>query len=319
MPQITAVSLSKKYAQTPVLHDVSFACGAGEIVGLLGPNGAGKTTTMRILTGYLPPTSGRAAIAGHDTLRDSLQARAKLGYLPENVPLYPEMSVTSYLHFIGRLRRVPHLGERVRTVLQSVDLTTRAESLIGSLSKGLRQRVGLAQALLHDPPVLILDEPTIGLDPRQITEVRGLIKRLGEERTVLLSTHILSEVEQICDRAIILIHGRVRADFPLQQNFEEQQRVRVRCAHLPADALAQIEAGLAENITAVSLHRPTRSFELSLSETGDPTAVAAFVLGQGWGLQELTPLRTDLESLFLQKLREAEGDMGRMGDDHPLP
>ncbi len=218
--QITAEKLSKRYAQTSVLHEVTFACAAGEIVGLLGPNGAGKTTTMRLLTGYLPPTSGRATIAGHDTLRDSFQARTHLGYLPETVPLYPEMSVTAYLTFIGRLRRVPHLADRIQMVLKSVDLTQRAASLIGSLSKGLRQRVGLAQALLHDPAVLILDEPTIGLDPRQITEVRELIKTLGQERTVLLSTHILSEVEQICDRAIILINGRVRADFALKQTLD---------------------------------------------------------------------------------------------------
>ena len=307
MSQITAVSLTKKYAQTPVLHDVSFTCEAGEIVGLLGPNGAGKTTTMRILTGYLPPTSGQAAIAGHDTLRDSFNARAKLGYLPETVPLYPEMSVTSYLTFIGRLRRVSHVRDRIQAVLKSVDLTTRAESLIGSLSKGLRQRVGLAQALLHDPPVLILDEPTIGLDPRQIMEVRDLIRTLGEERTVLLSTHILSEVEQICDRAIILIHGRVRADFPLKQTLDEPNKVRVRCAHLPAGAAKLVKERLAGQVTAVSAHPATATLELTLApEVETPTAVVDFILQQGWGLHELTRPHTNLESIFLQKLREAE-------------
>ncbi|MCA9982058.1 MAG: ATP-binding cassette domain-containing protein, partial [Anaerolineales bacterium] len=233
---------------------------------------------------------------------------AKLGYLPETVPLYPEMSVTAYLTFIGRLRRVPHLRERIQAVLTSVDLQSRADSLIGNLSKGLRQRVGLAQALLHDPPVLILDEPTIGLDPRQIAEVRDLIKALGRERTVLLSTHILSEVEQICDRALLLINGRVRADFPLKQTLQGENRVRVRCAQLPKNAAKLVRDGLGEMVTAVSATPQTATLDLTLRPETDPTAVVNFILQQGWGLQELTRPHTNLESLFLQKLREAEGE-----------
>ena|SRR5690554_816911 len=209
---IAAENLTKAYGPLRAINELTFSCTKGEIVGFLGPNGAGKTTTMRILTGYMPPTSGAAYIAGFNTLSQSIEARRRLGYLPENVPLYPEMTVEGYLAFVGRLRRVDNLWQRVDDVLEDVQLLDRAESYIGSLSKGMRQRVGLAQALLHNPDVLILDEPTIGLDPRQVVEVRELIKGLGQHHTILLSTHILSEVEQLCDRVIMIINGRIWAD-----------------------------------------------------------------------------------------------------------
>jgi ABC-2 type transport system ATP-binding protein len=214
---IEAEAITKLYGNFTAVQDITFNCKKGEVVGFLGPNGAGKTTTMRVLTGYMPPTSGAAYIAGHHTVDDSIAARQRLGYLPETVPLYPEMRVEDYLAFMGRVRHLDNLWPRIDDVLEAVDLLDRAESFVGNLSKGMRQRLGLAQALLHDPDVLILDEPTIGLDPAQIVEIRELITELGRERTVLLSTHILAEVEQICNRVILVIDGRIWADMSMAE------------------------------------------------------------------------------------------------------
>ena len=190
---IQAEHLSKTYGTHPALHDVSFSVEKGEVLGFLGPNGAGKTTTMRILTGYLPATSGRASVAGFDVMRQSLEARRHIGYLPETVPLYPEMSVSGYLDFMAKIKGLAGKTRKVEVyrVMEMVGVEQRSQQLIGKLSKGFRQRVGLAQAILGGPDVLILDEPTIGLDPRQIIEIRNLIKNLGREHTVMLSTHIL--------------------------------------------------------------------------------------------------------------------------------
>jgi len=188
---INVEGLTKYYGQNCAVKDLSFQAEKGEILGFLGPNGAGKTTTIRVLTGYMPPTSGKVTIGGYDVIDQSLQARRIVGYLPESVPLYPDMRVDEYLRYMGKLHRAENLDERVAQVLEQVNLTDRAHSFISKLSKGMRQRVGLAQALVHDPQVLILDEPTIGLDPAQIIEVRKLIEEIGKEKTVLLSTHIL--------------------------------------------------------------------------------------------------------------------------------
>src|SRR5919198_354335 len=211
---IQAEHLSKTYGTHPALHDVSFSVEKGEVLGFLGPNGAGKTTTMRILTGYLPATSGRASIAGLDVMRQSLQARRHIGYLPETVPLYPEMSVSGYLDFMAKIKGLAGKTRKVEVyrVMEMVGVEQRSQQLIGKLSKGFRQRVGLAQAILGGPDVLILDEPTIGLDPRQIIEIRNLIKSFGGEHTVMLSTHILPEVSATCSRVIIVNDGRVVAE-----------------------------------------------------------------------------------------------------------
>ncbi len=225
---IEADNLTKRYGPNTAVSQISFTCHQGEIVGFLGPNGAGKTTTMRMLTGYMPPTSGSAYISGFHTVNQSLEARTRLGYLPETVPLYPEMTVEAYLAYIGRLRRVDNLWDRIDQVLLDVALIDRADSTIGKLSKGMRQRVGLAQALLHDPAVLILDEPTIGLDPAQIVEIRQLITDLGQKHTVLLSTHILAEVEQICTRVIMIIEGRIWADMPMSEIKESAKALIVK-------------------------------------------------------------------------------------------
>ena len=225
MLAIEARNLSKRYGDVEAVSDLSFEVKKGEVVGFLGPNGAGKTTTMRMLTGFMPMTDGAAHIAGHEIFSDPLGARRSIGYLPETPPLYPEMTVNSYLNFVSKIKDVPR-AERAHAVGQSIDrcgLTDVAHRVIGDLSKGYRQRVGLAQAIVHNPPVLILDEPTVGLDPIQIREIRGLISDLaapeqGEARhTVILSTHILNEVEAICERIILINRGRKVVDQPLSE------------------------------------------------------------------------------------------------------
>ncbi|HSJ58591.1 MAG TPA: ATP-binding cassette domain-containing protein [Anaerolineae bacterium] len=211
---IDVQDVNKSYGPVQALNDGSFHVDAGEIIGLLGPNGAGKTTMMKILTGYLQPTSGTALVDGVDVVSHPLQVQERIGYLPENAPLYPELSVQRYLQMIADLRRIPEEEQRalLSSAIRATGLERHLTRPIGHLSKGYRQRVGLAQAILHRPRLLILDEPTIGLDPTQIVEVRHLIRRLAQQSTVLLSTHILSEVEAICDRVIILLNGEVRAD-----------------------------------------------------------------------------------------------------------
>src|SRR5207237_3915170 len=210
---IKVENLTKRYAGQTAIRDLNFEVGQGEIMGFLGPNGAGKTTTMRILAGFMPATSGRASIAGFDVFEQSLQARSRLGYMAENVPLYSDMRVNEYLDYRAALKGVPHrrVPERVGDVKELCGLREVEKKLIGALSKGYRQRVGLADALLHEPDLLILDEPTIGLDPNQIRQVRDLIKNLGKQHTILLSTHILPEVEMTCSRVIIIHKGRIEA------------------------------------------------------------------------------------------------------------
>ena len=222
---IEARHLSKRYGDVVAVRDVSFEVGRGEVVGFLGPNGAGKTTTMRMLTGFLPPTDGTAVIAGHDIFSDPLAARRAVGYLPETLPLYPEMSVRSYLEYVARIKDVPRRGRReaVSRAIERCGLADVSRRVIGTLSKGFRQRVGLAQAIVHDPAVLILDEPTVGLDPLQVREIRHLIRDLASPRdgqpqhTVILSTHILPEVEAICRRVILMSGGRKAIDAPLSE------------------------------------------------------------------------------------------------------
>jgi ABC-2 type transport system ATP-binding protein len=222
---IEARQLSKRYGDVYAVQGVSFEVGRGEVVGFLGPNGAGKTTTMRMLTGFVPPTDGTAVIAGHDIFSDPLAARRAIGYLPETLPLYPEMSVRSYLEYVARIKDVPRRERRgaVDRALERCGLAHVARHVIGTLSKGYRQRVGIAQAIVHDPEVLILDEPTVGLDPLQVREIRQLLRDLANPRdgqpqhTVILSTHILPEVEAICRRVILMNGGRKVVDAPLAE------------------------------------------------------------------------------------------------------
>lgn len=312
---IEADKLTKLYGPNRAVDEISFTCHEGEIVGFLGPNGAGKTTTMRILTGYMPPTAGDAYIAGFHTVNQSMEARQHLGYLPETVPLYPEMTVEGYLAFMGQIRRVPDLWEKVDAVLQSVDLLDRAESLISSLSKGMRQRVGLAQALLHNPDVVILDEPTIGLDPAQIVEIRQLIRDLGSKHTVLLSTHILQEVEQICTRVIMVINGRIWADMPMTQIKNSGNLVNIKVANAKPDAATLL--GQVPGVTAVAQPIPN---EFSLTVDGrDATRmhIAETAVSNGWGLLELIQAKMSLETIFLNKVREAEAAGYRADTEEP--
>ncbi len=223
--------LIKDYGARRALNNISFDANQGEIVGFLGPNGAGKTTTMRILTGYMPPTDGTAIVAGYDVGEESLEVRKRVGYLPESVPLYTDMTAVEYLKFMADLRQLPNARDRAYETLEMVNLDDRAESYIGNFSKGMKQRVGLAQALLHHPEVLILDEPTIGLDPTQVVEVRNVIREVGKNRTVLFSTHILSEAQQICDRVLIINKGNIVAE-DTPENL--QSRVVGAATHYPA-------------------------------------------------------------------------------------
>ncbi len=309
--------LTRLYGPAPALQDVSFRAHRGEIVGFLGPNGAGKTTTMRILTGYLPPTSGRASIAGHDVVEDSMAARRNVGYLPESTPLYPEMTVWSYLEFMARLRGVADRDNAIERAMERVDLNDRAHQQIGRLSKGLRQRVGIAQAVLHDPPVIILDEPTIGLDPRQIREVRALIQELRGDHTVILSTHILPEAQQVCDRVLIIHRGQIVAeDAPgkLTSQLPGGQRVRL--------SLGQGANGVASVIDGVAGVKGVRdegggAYTIELETGADPRAeIARAVVQNDWHILELTPQGMSLEDVFLELTREdLERDPAAAFDD----
>ena len=216
---IEVQQLTKLYGNQRAVDAISFSVKPGEIVGFLGPNGAGKSTTMKIATGYLPPSAGTVTVAGHDVTTDPMAVRRSLGYLPEHNPLYPDMYVKEFLQFIGRLHGLKgeNLRRRIEDVVELVGLTVEQRKKIGQLSKGYRQRVGLAQALIHNPPVLILDEPTTGLDPNQLADIRHVIKAIGREKTVLFSTHIMQEVEALCDRAVVISRGRLVADATLAE------------------------------------------------------------------------------------------------------
>ena len=299
---IKVSGLTKDYGARRAISNLNFDAQQGEIVGFLGPNGAGKTTTLRILTGYMPPTDGEAIVAGYDVVEESLEVRKRVGYLPETVPLYTDMVVFDYLKFMGELRKIPNLDDRVEEVLDMVGLLDRAEGYIGNLSKGMRQRVGLAQALLHRPEVLILDEPTIGLDPGQVVEVRELIREIGKERTVLLSTHLLNEAQNICDRVLIINKGKIVAEDTtenLQARLIGGERVVVRVR-------GEADTNLVKLIKAVNgvEHATLTSdnaveFDFVSGKDARPE-VAKQVINSGYDLLELHPLGMSLEEIFLE-------------------
>jgi ABC-2 type transport system ATP-binding protein len=302
---IRVEELTKDYGLRRAIDHISFEAEKGEILGFLGPNGAGKTTTMRILSGYMPPTSGRAEIAGFDVMEQSLEVRRRVGYLPETVPLYPDMTVFDYLKFMADLRHLPDAEDRVDEVLESVHLEERADTYIGNFSKGMRQRVGLAQALLHQPEVLILDEPTIGLDPAQIIEVRNLIRDLGRERTILLSTHILSEAQQVCNRVLIINKGKIVVeDSPerLQARLSGSRRVIVQVSG-DTDGLPETIQSVAGVARAFSTQDGNAEFETLPGEDARPD-VARALIGAGYNLLEMRPIGLSLEDIFLQLTRE---------------
>ena len=293
--------LIKDYGSRRALNSISFDAKQGEIVGFLGPNGAGKTTTMRILAGYMPPTEGEVTVAGYDVVEDSLEVRKRVGYLPETVPLYNDMTAQDYLKFMADLRRVPQSEERAAEALESVNLGNRANSFIGSFSKGMRQRVGLAQALLHRPEVIILDEPTIGLDPSQVVEIRELIRAIGKDRTVLFSTHILSEAQQICDRVLIINKGKIVAeDTPenLQSRLTGAQRVILRVRGESEDLPAKIKK--IKGVQDVEAKADgSIEFEFASGQDSRPQVAKAVIQG-GYDLLEFRPVGMSLEEIFLE-------------------
>ncbi|WP_406700600.1 ATP-binding cassette domain-containing protein [Singulisphaera sp. Ch08] len=295
--------LTKRYGSFKAVDGVTFSVGRGEIVGLLGPNGAGKTTTMRMLTTFLGPTSGRATLAGHDMLDEPLEVRRHVGYLPENVPLYLEMRVREYLLYRAKLKDVPRSRRRaaINEVIARCRLGDVEERILGQLSKGYRQRVGLAEAMVHDPDILILDEPTAGLDPIQIREVRALIRELGNRHTILLSTHIMSEVEAVCGRVIIIAKGKIAVDDRLDRLRSESTIVIE--ARGPADA---IRRGLetvpgVEHVVQRKLEGDHAAFEIHTKNGADlREELAQRVIQNGWPLRQLDIRRTTLEDRFIQ-------------------
>jgi ABC-2 type transport system ATP-binding protein len=297
--------LTKDYGARRAIDNLTFDAEQGEIVGFLGPNGAGKTTTLRILTGYMPPTDGTAIVAGYDIVEESLEVRKRVGYLPETVPLYDDMTAVEYLKFMADLRKIPNSADRAFETLEMVNLSERANSYIGNFSKGMRQRIGLAQALIHRPEVIILDEPTIGLDPAQVVEIRNVIREIGKDRTVLLSTHILSEAQQICDRVLIINKGKIVAeDTPenLQSRLAGAQRVLVRVRG-EADELSS-KVSKVKGVRDVEAKADgSVEFEFSAGQDVRPQ-VATAIIQAGFDLLEMRPIGLSLEEIFLELTRD---------------
>jgi ABC-2 type transport system ATP-binding protein len=315
---ITVKDLTKRYARTVAVDGISFEVAKGQIVGFLGPNGAGKTTTMRMLTCFLPPSSGTASVAGFDVLEKPLEVKRRIGYLPETPPIYPEMETTEYLEFVGKLKGLSgsELQKRIEYVSERCAIADVKNKLLGKLSKGYRQRVGLAQAIIHNPDVLILDEPTAGLDPKQINETRDLIKSLAGDHTIILSTHILPEVEQTCEQVIIINQGKLVATDSVR-NLQERAR--------GAESVLLEVAGKSESlevpIVQHKLEQVAGVSRVVLKQEVDTRAVfevesqkgrlvrgdlARAVVESGWDLNELRPAAMSLEEIFLQLTRSDE-------------
>ncbi len=302
---ILAEKLSKRFGGLPAVTDLSFRVETGEILGFIGPNGAGKTTTMRMLTGFLPATEGRAQVAGFDVFEAPMEVRRRVGYLPESPPLYRELSIGEYLRFVAEIRGIPR-ARRVRAVgdvMEQVGLLGWEGRILGSLSKGYRQRVGLAQAIIHDPPVLILDEPTSGLDPAQVAGMRDFVRQLAQRRTVILSTHILTEVEQLCSRVILIHQGRIRADEPLDQIRRHAGggvRYLVELGAPDPDSVPARVAALAEVEQVRPLPGPPGLAVLEVRAPQDPrTAIAALATAQSWSVRAMERRVPSLEEAFL--------------------
>lgn len=305
---ITVRGLTKYYGNLAAIQDVTFDVKKGEVLGFLGPNAAGKTTTMRILAGYMPPSSGEAKVAGYDVITQSLDVRRHIGYMPESIALYGEMTVHAYLNFMATIRGMKKRKARIEEVMDVCQISNVADWPIRKLSKGYRQRVGLAQALVHDPEVLILDEPTVGLDPAQIIEVRDLIRQLGRDHTIILSTHILSEVEQVCQRVMIINEGRIVAE-----DSREQLRARLKGAER---IYLQVAGASPREVAAALLSIPHvravqpgdgNAYRVTCTLGEDVRAtLAAHIVQRGWQLLELRPEGLSLEEIFLKLTRDEE-------------
>ena len=312
-PMIEVNNLTHYYGPHPAIQDVSFHVDKGEILGFLGPNGAGKTTTMRIITGFMPPTRGEVSLGGYDVVDDSLDVRRRVGYLPETVPLYTDMTVSGYLRYMGTLRGMPprSIKRRIVDVIDVCRLGDYRKTQIGKLSKGFRQRVGIAQAIIHEPEVLILDEPTIGIDPIQVVETRRLIQDLGKEQTVVLSSHILPEVSMICGRVLIINEGRIVAeDTPsnLAQRFQGVDRLEVEIGGPVAQVLTALR-----NVKGVAEvnHRRLQERELYDIQLGRGQdlrdEISRAVISNGWSLLSMQVVGMSLEDIFLKLTTQEEG------------
>ena len=305
---IEVKNLTKYYGGFPAVIELDFTVAKGEILGFLGPNGAGKTTVMKILTGFMPPSSGTASIAGYDVVSQSLSARKHIGYLPETVPLYTDMTVEDYLGFMGTIRGMnrPYIQKRIPEVIDVCRLGEYQSTHIGKLSKGYRQRVGIAQAIIHEPDVLVLDEPTIGIDPIQVVETRQLIKDLGGEHTLILSTHILPEVSMICERVIIIHEGQIVAeDKPqnLAERLQSVQRIELDIKGPPKDVLNALRGikGIGDVSKSGDIQDGISSY-LAESRRGLDVReeIASSIVNRGWGLLKMEPRSMSLEEIFLK-------------------
>nr|WP_294860870.1 gliding motility-associated ABC transporter ATP-binding subunit GldA [uncultured Fluviicola sp.] len=289
---IEVKNLSKYYGEQAAVNDITFSVGKGEIIGFLGPNGAGKSTTMKMITGFIPASQGEISVCGIPVSVDSIETRKRIGYLPENNPLYLDMYVKEYLEFVGKIYKVKNLKERVKEMIKLVGLEVEQNKKIGMLSKGYRQRVGLAQAIIHNPDVLILDEPTSGLDPNQLVEIRELIRRIGKEKTVMLSTHILQEVEAICDRVVIIRQGKLVAD-----NLSSNLQLATDTQVVYAEFDGAVTKNLLQKIPGVSkIERVSDSKYLIESQSLDDLRKTVAQFAQKNDLLVLT-LRTEEKSL----------------------
>lgn len=323
---IEVQSLTKRYGPVTAVSDVTFRVEAGEILGFLGPNGAGKTTTMRIITGYMPASEGTVVVAGHDVFEKPIEAKRRTGYLPETPPLYPDMTVREYLNFVARIKGVPRreITSRVDDVMRKTWVADMANRHCVKLSKGYKQRVGLAQAIIHNPDVLVLDEPTAGLDPKQIIETRQLIRELGGSHTIVLSTHILPEVSQTCQRVVIISKGRVVAvDTPdnLTARLAGSQTMFLQVAGPDADV--QTTLSMLPGVTRVAA-TVGRDGTLDVEVDGEAGRdirrdLAAAVVGRGWGLLELRPMRLSLEDIFLSLTTEDQEASASQEEDDGTP
>ena len=304
--------LSKYFGEVAAVDGITFEAQKGEILGFLGPNGAGKTTTMRVITGYLPPTSGSASIAGFDVVEESMEVRRRIGYLPELPPLYPDMTVESYLRFVAKIKGVAaaHIRARLDETMERTAVTHVRNSVIGHLSKGYRQRVGLAQALVLDPDVLVLDEPTAGLDPKQIIEIRELITGLGGDRTVILSTHILPEVSMTCEKVIIINNGRIVGSGTPQSLTAQLGEGEVLRAQItgPRDNVKELVAGV-DGVVEVQTEGEADFVVTTAPGIDVRDRLSSAVVGAGYGLRELRSQEVSLEEIFL-RLTTEEGVSG---------
>jgi ABC-2 type transport system ATP-binding protein len=322
IPMIDIQNLTKRYDGKVAISDVTFTVEDGEVLGLLGPNGAGKTTTMRAITGYLPVTEGRVLVDGYDVFEKPIEARRRIGYLPEQPPLYLEMTVSGYLRFAARIKGVPRsdVNHEVERVIDTVHIREVADRIIARLSKGYRQRVGLAQALLNDPPVLVLDEPTVGLDPKQILEVRDLIREWRGRHTVILSTHILPEVEQTCSRVVIIDHGRIIAvDTPtnLVRQLEGGDRVTLEIGGPLDEVVARFSSlpGVRNSMGAPTAAGRCRVDVESLEGNDIRPLLASTVVGAGWSLFQMQSATMSLEDVFLKLTTDDADDAGESPDE----